>query len=197
MTEDITTTNPEVAETHEATVAGTETTHEQESGILGSFGVSPSLFLAQLLNFAIVVFVLTKWVFKPLLKTMDERKKTIDDGIKRSEESERVLVEARASEQEIVRNAHAQGKDIVEEAKERGEMEKQKRIEISKTIITRQLEDAKLQALHEAGAERDAVRRASAELVGNALEKVAPGAIDEKKQRLLIAKAIEELESHV
>lgn len=173
-----------------------EVSHE-ETGILGTFGIQPGLFVAQLINFSIVVFVLTKWVFKPLLKTMDERKKTIDDGLKRSEESEKTLVEAQKTKEEIVHGAHAEAQEIVNDARDRGEMEKQKRIEASKMIIARQLEESKQQAMSEALAERQSVRSASANLIAEALEKVAPGAIDEKKQHSLIAKALEDLESHV
>ncbi|MFA5129538.1 MAG: F0F1 ATP synthase subunit B [Patescibacteria group bacterium] len=168
----------------------------QSTGILGTFGLKPSLFIAQLINFAIIVFVLKKWVFTPLLKTMDERKKVIDDGLKRAEDSEFILQRAKKDEQIILNDARTEGQEIVEACKEQGEKEKQNRIIASNQIIARQLADAKSLAQAEAEAEKQSVREHAAKLIIAGVEKVTLGAMNAKTQSALIDDAIAGFEQH-
>jgi len=45
-------------------------------------GIEPTLLLAQILNFLIIAFVLTKILYKPILQLLDKRKKTIEEGLR-------------------------------------------------------------------------------------------------------------------
>ena len=56
------------------------------SKIVQDFGISWPFFLAQVLNFSVVGFVLWKFAFKPVIATLDERQKKISDGLKYAEE---------------------------------------------------------------------------------------------------------------
>jgi len=160
-------------------------------GILGTFGIKPSLFIAQLINFAIVVFVLKKWIFTPLLKTIDERRQVIDEGLKNSEEAVLIRAKAKEDEEQILRDARVEGQEIVDQLKEQGEKEKQMRILTSSEIIARQLADAKALAVAEANAEQARVRSSAVDLIIAGIERVAGGAIDQKKQSALIDDAID------
>lgn len=179
---------------HAETVATASHTEVPEQGILGTFGINGQLFLAQLINFAIVVFVLSKWVFKPLISAMDERRQKIEKGLKQAKEAEDALGNARQTESHIIMDARSQAKDIVDEAKDRGEREKQMRIEKSNEIIAQQLQESKAQAMLMQESSKREVMREAAELVSAVTEKIAPGILDEKKHRHLIDRAIEDLE---
>jgi F-type H+-transporting ATPase subunit b len=163
-------------------------------GILGTFGIKPSLFIAQLINFAIVLFILKKWVFTPLLKTMDERRRVIDEGLKHSEEAEKIHAQAKEDENRILRDARVQGQEIVEQLKEQGEKEKQLRILTSNEIIARQLKEAKELAVAEAEEEKNRVRTSAVDLIMAGIERVAGSAIDPKQHGALIDEAIEGFE---
>src|SRR5262245_13672557 len=78
----------------EATTAAPTATHattgeaagaERAGGPLGALGVEWNLFVAQLVNFAIVFFVMWKYVYTPLMKTLDERTARIEKGLKDAE----------------------------------------------------------------------------------------------------------------
>src|SRR5262245_33785531 len=62
------------------TAAHAEDSHEA-AGPLGALGVEWNLFAAQLLNFAIVFYVMHRFVYKPLLKLLDERTAKIEQGL--------------------------------------------------------------------------------------------------------------------
>lgn len=164
------------------------------NGLLGTFGIDVKLFLAQLLNFAIVVFVLSKWVFKPLMKKMEERKSIVEDGLRKAEQAEEALRGAKESEAQIIKEARIQAKDLIDDGKNRGDFEKQSRIQKSSEIIAQQLMESKQQAVSMIEEERAMARTQLAELIGAATEKVSKKAIDAKTHRKLIDEAIAELE---
>ncbi|MBD3251963.1 F0F1 ATP synthase subunit B [Candidatus Uhrbacteria bacterium] len=181
---------------HAADVAehATEAGHETSSGLLGTFGIDWKLLLAQLINFAIIIFVLTKWVYKPLIKVMEERKQKIEQGVKHAEEADRKLFGAKEVEDQIVNEARVQAKGIVDEARTRGEAEKQRRVDASKGIIEQQLVESKERIGRETDQARQAVKKDLAALVLQATEKVSKTTLDEKQHRQLIADAIKDLE---
>lgn len=81
-------------ETHESPVVETSTsaaesseshTAEEDGGIVGLFGLNWKLFLGQLINFAIILFVLWKWVWGPVTKGLADRTKKIEDSLQEAE----------------------------------------------------------------------------------------------------------------
>ena len=40
--------------------------------LLKQFGIEPTLLIAQIINFSILLFVLTKFLYKPILKAIDK-----------------------------------------------------------------------------------------------------------------------------
>jgi len=158
------------------------------------FGLNGGLFIAQLINFAIVIFVLNRWVFKPLMKMMDERRKKIEVGIKEAAEAKEKLVSAESAKEGVVREAHVVARDIIDQAKTRAEEEHEKRARASKHIIEEQLKEAKTRADRETAESKRAAMKQISDLVIVAADKVANGAIDAKAHRELITEAIAELE---
>src|SRR3989338_11698691 len=61
--------------------------------ILNQFGVNPILLLAQVVNFLILLLILKKFLYKPILKVLEERKKKIEESLKNTEEIEKKLQE--------------------------------------------------------------------------------------------------------
>jgi len=164
-----------------------------EPGLLGTFGVNWKQLLAHLFNFAILMFVLNRWVYKPLLKVIDERKQKIERGVADAVDAEKRLAEAKNKETELIMHARHEAKDIVLISKKEGEIEKAKRIQQSKGAIDEMEKDSRLELARESDAAKTAIRQELAGLVGDATSKVTSGTIDEKKQHELIQKAIAEL----
>ncbi len=186
------------ADTAQAAPTTETTASTEQAGSSGNptaiFGLHGSLFIAQLINFSIVIFVLSRWVFKPLLKAMDDRKTKIELGLKEAKEAKEKLLTAESTKKTVVREAHVVAKDIIEKAKTRAEEEHEKRIQASKKIIEDRLNDAKARAEREMLETKRSAMSQISELVVTAAEKVANGAIDAKAHRQLISDAIAELE---
>src|SRR3989338_593740 len=49
---------------------------------LSDFGVQPILLAAQAVNFLVLLFILNKFLYKPVLKTLDQRKQKVSQSLK-------------------------------------------------------------------------------------------------------------------
>ena len=56
------------------------------AGIMHEFGVEWPFFIAQVVSFSVVAFLLYKFAFKPVLATIDERQSKIEDGLNYADE---------------------------------------------------------------------------------------------------------------
>lgn len=81
--------------------------------ILSSLGVEWKLLLAQIINFGILVFVLYRLVYKPLLKVLDERRFSVDEAIKKSSSIDSKLEEIKNLEQTTLSEARKAGEKII------------------------------------------------------------------------------------
>jgi len=86
--------------------------------VLENFGVQPVLLLAQIVNFVILLLILKKFAYKPIMKVLDDRKHKIETSMKQAEEVEKKLAETEKRQKEIIGNAERASTKIIEEAKE-------------------------------------------------------------------------------
>lgn len=94
---------------------------------LSDFGVQPFLLAAQAVNFLVLLLILNRFLYKPVLKTLKERKDKIAESLrevaeiekrlaKTAEESEAILEKAAKEAREIVQSATESGTQIISEA---------------------------------------------------------------------------------
>lgn len=91
---------------------------EAMSDLAGRFGIKWQVLFAQGVNFLIVIFLLWKFAFKPIVATIDERQKTIADGLRYTEEMKVKLAEAEQKHDEIIRKASQEAGTIIQEARQ-------------------------------------------------------------------------------
>lgn len=84
--------------------------------LLSQLGIDWKLLLAQGVNFLILLVVLTKFVYRPLMKMVEERRKRIEFGIKAGEKGAKIINEAEEEKAGIIKNADTQAVAIISEA---------------------------------------------------------------------------------
>ena len=85
--------------------------------ILKDFGVIPILLTDQIVNFLIILFVLKRFLYKPVLSMLKKREDEIKQGLKNSEDAQKKLEEASEKETQILRKAQEKAEKIVNDAK--------------------------------------------------------------------------------
>jgi F-type H+-transporting ATPase subunit b len=86
--------------------------------LLNTFGIEWPKFLAQLILFIIVYFVLKKFAFGPIIAMLEERRKRIEEGQLNAQKIKQQLAEAEQRHAEILAKAHAEAQRMIDEARE-------------------------------------------------------------------------------
>ncbi|MDD2568391.1 MAG: F0F1 ATP synthase subunit B, partial [Clostridia bacterium] len=78
-------------------------------------------FLATLLNFALLLFILYKLLWKKLINAMDSRKNQIDESLEKAELARKEVSETKTKISADIENARRQAREIVEQSQRAGE----------------------------------------------------------------------------
>ena len=81
--------------------------------ILGSVGFNWHVALANFVNFLIILFLLNRFFFKKIGKTIDTRHKIIEEGLNQARSAEKALATAEEEKNIIIKSAHKQYDVIV------------------------------------------------------------------------------------
>jgi len=108
--------------------------------IINEFGINPILLLAQIINFTILVVLLKKLLYKPILKILEERKTKIANSLKDAEEIEKRLLKISQEQESILNKARLEAKKIVSDAKLEAKQLTQESLEQTKASINDLLE---------------------------------------------------------
>jgi F-type H+-transporting ATPase subunit b len=86
--------------------------------ILKDFGVEPLLLLAQIINFIILLYILKRFLYKPVLKVLEERKKRIETSMKQADDMQNRFDESAKKQEELLDKGREEAARIVEESKQ-------------------------------------------------------------------------------
>jgi F-type H+-transporting ATPase subunit b len=118
--------------------------------IAEKFGFNAQIFFMHVVGFAIVMWALHRWAYKPVLQMLDERKERIAKSMADADKMKAELASAQAKAQEIIGQASAASNKIIEEARNAAakvtETETQKAVAAAQEIINkaRQANEAEL-----------------------------------------------------
>lgn len=157
---------------------------------LANLGINGKLFLAQAVNFLILLFVLHRYAYRPMLSFLEERTERIDRGLRDAETAKKKLSETEAQEKEILSAARKEAKALLLAAEESAKKRDTERLTEAERQAARFLEDArhtieeeKIKMLREA-------RMEIADTVVSVAEKILKEKLDTEKDREFIHRAM-------
>ncbi len=162
------------------------------SGGIGAIGLDGKALLFQLINFAILFWVLKKVAYKPIIKVLEARRERIEESLKMAHDIEQnqqkmaeaqalALKQARAEAAEIVAKTRAEAAEMLKEAEVKATAQNERLLAEAKSRIEQELTQAKK------GLKREVVG-----LVVAATEVVLAEKVDAKKDEALIERALQE-----
>lgn len=86
--------------------------------LIQSFGIDGKLIIVQIINFGILLALLSYFLYKPVLKLLAEREEKITQGIKDAEAAATAKADADTEKQNIVSAAQNEATQITEKATE-------------------------------------------------------------------------------
>jgi F-type H+-transporting ATPase subunit b len=85
--------------------------------IAATFGVDWPHLIAQIISFSIVCILLYLFAYKPVLKTLADRRQLIAQGLANTEKIRAELTKTEEQRQEVIAQANAQASRLIEEAR--------------------------------------------------------------------------------
>ena len=96
--------------------------------LIDTFHLDLKLFIAQLVNFGIVFGVLYWFALKPLVKTMTERTKKIEQGLNDAKEASNRLDKSKAEQTKMIKEARQEAQLILDQAKAQADTKREEMI---------------------------------------------------------------------
>ena len=159
---------------------------EEDEGGIAALGFSLPALISNLINFAILLIVLRLFLYKPVLRLLDERKRRIQEGLERAEQAASQASASEMEAREAVERAQQEAREFVQQAQEaaaqlRAQLEERARADAER-IVARAQEEVRV--------ERDQaiaqLRREFADLTITAAERVTRQSLDRAAHQRLI-----------
>lgn len=152
------------------------------------------MLLAQIVNFGILLFILQRFLYKPLLKVLEERKKKIETSVRQSEEIQKKFDEMSEKQQEILEkaknessliigNAKKEAKDLSDQIQADASLQAEETIKRTKETLELEREKMVAEAKKQLGA-----------VVANAAEKIIEKSLSNSDKERFIKAAVKEIE---
>lgn len=158
--------------------------------LLNNLGINGKLLLAQVINFLILLWVLKKFAYGPVLNMLDARTKKIEKGMKDAEESHKRLLEVTEKEDRVLKEAKKQAQDIIRKAEEAAEKRAGEIIFASEEQARKISDSAMSQLEQEKNKIMAEIKAEVAGMVMLATEKIIDEKLDSAKDKELIGKII-------
>lgn len=112
--------------------------------IIETFGIDWKILLVQIANFAILLGVLSYFLYKPITRLIEQRRAQIIQGVADAERAERALKDADAKKAEILTNASLESERMIATAREHAKVQGADLITIAQQRSERLLREAEL-----------------------------------------------------
>lgn len=153
---------------------------------LANLGIDWKLLLAQVVNFVIVLIVLKRFAYQPMLKLLDERTAKIARGLADAELAQNKLSEMEEKERAVLAEARTEAKRILVETDENARKRDAIKISETEAKVKKLLEESEMKMVAD---QKKMIEEAKLELAGVVfltVEKVLREKVDSAKEKELI-----------
>jgi len=161
--------------------------------LLDKLGIHFGLLVAQIINFLILLFVLYKFLYKPVLNLLKKREKIIAQSIEDADAIDKKLKEMEIRYDEKIAKAKKQAMMILEESEKQSAMQKKESIKKTKKEVAGIINGAKKQIAEEKEKILQEVRGEISELIISAVEKIVGKEREKKIDKKLVEDTVKEL----
>lgn len=173
-------------------LASAAETTEENGNLLASLGIDWTLLVVQLVAFLVLVWLLGKFVYPVLIKTLDAREAKIEEAAGAAEAAAKKAEAAESNIEDTLKQARLEAADIVATAKDEAaqmvEKAETSARERSERIVAEAHEDIQKDVL----AARKTLEKDTMKLVKQAATLAVSGVADSKLDDALIKKSVAE-----
>jgi F-type H+-transporting ATPase subunit b len=164
-----------------------------EGGNGGLLDVNPGLMIWTVVTFIVLLLILKKVAWKPILTALDKRENDIKQALEQAEkakdEAKKILEENQAN----LAKAEDESKKIIEQSRSYAESLKEQMIKESKEQAKKIVEDASSEIQRKKDAAFEELKSQVAEIAVNAAEKIIKESLDSQKSKQVVDKYLNEV----
>jgi len=165
---------------------------EEHGGGGGLINIDKSLII-QAVNFLILLFLLHRLLYKPLLAKMEERSSAIKQSLEEAQAARAEAARAHEENAARLRAAYAEAATIREQAQKEAAEEQRRLLEAARAESQRMIESAKAQLDADVRRARDELRREVSDLAIGVAEKLVRRSLRDEDHRRIVDDAIASL----
>jgi len=165
---------------------------EHDKDLLSSLGIDWTILAVQTVAFLLLVWLLGKFVYPILVRTIDAREAKIEEAGKAAEAAEKKAEAAESKIEETLKKARTEAADIVSTAKNEATQMIEKAEAQAKSRSERIVAEAQADIQKDVLAARKTLEKDTINLVKKAAGLAVSGIADERLDTALIKKSVEE-----
>jgi len=158
--------------------------------------INPGLIVWTVITFIILLLILKRTAWKPILTALTQREQTIKESLEKAEkakeEAQKILEENRAS----LLKVEEESKKIIEQGRQYAEKLKARMLLESKEQAQKIIEDASAQIEHKKEEAFNELKAKVAEIAINAAEKILKENLDTDSNRKIVDRYIEDIKKN-
>ncbi|WP_459741258.1 F0F1 ATP synthase subunit B [Polaribacter sp. OB-PA-B3] len=151
---------------------------------------SPGLFVMQLIILIILLFLMKKFAWKPILNSLEDRENGIEDALQAAENARREMQNLQADNEKLVKEARAERDAMMKEAREIKDKIISDAKEDAKEVTANLIEKANASIQQEKQAALAEIKKNVAELSIGIAESVIKKELSNKKDQLDLVEGI-------
>lgn len=146
-----------------------------------------------IVTFILLLFVLKKYAWKPILKTLEDRENKIKVALYQAEQDQKDAQKYLEEQKELLDKSRKESIEMINESKKHAENVRKDIIEKARGEAEKMLEQAKQEIEHSKEAAINDVKKYAVDLSLAAAQKVLRETLTEEKHLQLIEKSVKEL----
>jgi F-type H+-transporting ATPase subunit b len=163
---------------------------EQKDTLLS---INPGVIIWTVLIFTILLLILKKWAWKPLLASLNNRELMIRESVEKAEELKRDAERMLNENKKILEKAENESRRIINEGKEYAEKVRGELMGKAQEDANRMINQAKSEIERQKVAALNELKDEVTNLAVRAAEIIIDENLDEKKQKKIVEKFIEKI----
>ena len=157
-----------------------------------ALGLNLPMLIAQIVGFLVLLYILSKLLYRPLLKVMDERADRIKESLEAAERAKEQAAASQEQMQEDMRKAREEGQQMIAQARDVASRFRDEEMAKAREEIAAERAKAEADIQRERDAAIEDLRQEFAGLAISAAERVVERSLSESDHRSIIDRVLEE-----
>jgi F-type H+-transporting ATPase subunit b len=161
------------------------------SELIHNLGIDWKVLIAQVVNFTILLLLLRKFAYGPILRVLRERREKIESAIERARTVDQKMAEIEQLKKKVLDEARTESATIIRSAEEASLRVKDDIVAKAHEDTARLVRDAERKIEAERQKMREELHDDIAEVVLAAVEKTAGEVLDKKSRMTMVERAVQ------